>query len=60
MTRSMPLFIPLGRAAMMIGGPLPGSQEARAMNRFQIIAGRWLAFIILPAAFWGGVALLFF
>ena len=30
------------------------------MNRFQIIAGRWLVFIILPAAFWGGVALLFF
>lgn len=32
----------------------------KAVNRFQIIAGRWLAFIILPAAFWGGVALLFF
>lgn len=45
---------------MMIVWTLPGSQEVRAMNRFQIIAGRWLAFIILPAAFWGGVALLFF
>lgn len=29
------------------------------MNRFQIIAGRWLAFIILPATFWGCLALLF-
>lgn len=32
----------------------------KSVTRFQIIAGRWLAFIILPAAFWGGVALLFF
>ena len=32
----------------------------KAVTRFQIIAGRWLAFVILPAAFWGGVALLFF
>lgn len=39
---------------------LSGSSEEHVMNRFQIIAGRWLAFIILPAAFWGGVALLFF
>lgn len=30
------------------------------MNRFQIIAGRWLALILLPAAFWCGLALLFF
>ena len=38
-----------------------GAQTSgKAVNRFQIIAGRWLAFIILPAAFWGGVALLFF
>ncbi len=44
----------------MIGGPLSGSSEVHVMNRFQIIAGRRLAFIILPAAFWGGVALLFF
>lgn len=48
-----------GRAAM-IGGHMSGSSEVHVMNRFQIIAGRWLAFIILPAAFWGGVALLFF
>ena len=44
----------------MIGGPMSGSSEGHVMNRFQIIAGRWLVFIILPAAFWGGVALLFF
>ena len=43
----------------MIGGPMSGSSEVHVMTRFQIIAGRWLAFI-LPAAFWGGVALLFF
>ena len=30
----------------MIGGPLSGSSEVHVMNRFQIIAGRWLAFII--------------
>ena len=44
----------------MIGGPVSGSSEVHVMNRFQTLAGRWLAFIILPAAFWGGVALLFF
>ena len=38
------------------GAPIWG----KVVTRFQIIAGRWLAFIILPAAFWGGVALLFF
>ena len=51
--------MPRGRAAM-IGGPLSDSSEVHVMNRFQIIAGRRLAFIILPAAFWGCVALLFF
>ena len=30
------------------------------MDRFNLIACRWLAFVILPSAFWGGLALLFF
>ena len=37
-----------------------GADRGKSVTRFQILAGRWLAFIILPAAFWGGVALLFF
>lgn len=56
-TAAYPFLVQSGRAW---GADLPGSSEVRVMNRFQIIAGRWLAFIILPAAFWGGVALLFF
>ena len=52
-----PFLVQSGRAW---GADLPGSSEEHVMNRFQIIAVRWLAFIILPAAFWGGVALLFF
>ena len=51
-TAACPFLIQSGRAW--------GADMGKAVTRFQIIAGRWLAFIILPAAFWGGVALLFF
>lgn len=30
------------------------------MTHRQILAGRWLAFILLPLAFWCGLALMFF